>query len=223
MAALRKVTIAWAVLGGLLAGCDDSSPCRSECGDGVIACQEECDDRNRVDGDGCSADCRDEACLDQDGDGHPAETCGGDDCDDQQAGTHPGAPESLNDGGCENGLDDDCDGFTDALDLGCWPCFSDAECDDLDVCSGVETCASGACLAGEPLACDDGLFCNGAEGCDPALGCQPGALPCPAPGPCVRCREELDTCLEADGTPCDDHDGCTTSSACQAGACAPGP
>jgi fibro-slime domain-containing protein len=35
-----------------------SSTCRSTCGDGILASNEQCDDSNTSDGDGCSHDCR---------------------------------------------------------------------------------------------------------------------------------------------------------------------
>ena len=44
---------------------------------------------------------------DQDGDGYTAVQAGGDDCDDRDPGVYPGATESW------NGLDDDCNGWTD--------------------------------------------------------------------------------------------------------------
>lgn len=47
-----------------------SSTCVSACGDGVLAATEECDDGNRVGGDGCSADCRHEIIVDYPGDVH---------------------------------------------------------------------------------------------------------------------------------------------------------
>ena len=37
-----------------------SSTCASACGDGMLAATEECDDGNRISGDGCSSDCRHE-------------------------------------------------------------------------------------------------------------------------------------------------------------------
>ncbi|MCP4572506.1 MAG: hypothetical protein GY838_09175, partial [bacterium] len=48
-------------------------------------------------------------------------------------------------------------------------CTSDPECDDGNVCNGLETCDC-TCQAGTPLTCDDGLWCNGAETCDAVLG-----------------------------------------------------
>jgi hypothetical protein len=52
--------------------------------------------------DGCLVDRR---AFDVDGDGYFAPACGGDDCDDQVASTHPGAPEI-----CADGVDNDCVG-----------------------------------------------------------------------------------------------------------------
>lgn len=45
-------------------------------------------------------------CTDDDEDGSPARSCGGDDCDDADPDVFPGAPERC------NGRDDDCDGET---------------------------------------------------------------------------------------------------------------
>ena len=46
-------------------------------------------------------------CVDADGDGHEAEFCGGEDCDDGAASTYPGAAEAC------DGVDNDCDGEVD--------------------------------------------------------------------------------------------------------------
>ena len=53
-------------------------------------------------------------CPDDDADGHVAGFCGGDDCDDADAATHPGAGEA-----CDDGLDNDCDAQTDCADGDC--------------------------------------------------------------------------------------------------------
>jgi len=49
-------------------------------------------------------------------------------------------------------------------------CVSNAECDDLNVCNGTETCQAGACVPGGNLTCDDGDACT-TNICDPMLGC----------------------------------------------------
>ena len=49
-------------------------------------------------------------------------------------------------------------------------CGSDAECDDLDVCNGVETCQAGVCVPGGNLVCDDMNPCT-SNVCDALLGC----------------------------------------------------
>lgn len=49
--------------------------------------------------------------IDADADGDTDLLCGGDDCDDERADVHPGAPEI-----CDNGRDDDCDGLRDYHD-----------------------------------------------------------------------------------------------------------
>lgn len=68
---------------------------------------EVCDDRvdNDCDGliDAQSPTCSG-MCPDSDGDLHLAKYCGGDDCDDARAGSHPLATETC------NGIDDNCDG-----------------------------------------------------------------------------------------------------------------
>jgi hypothetical protein len=47
------------------------------------------------------------SCLDLDGDGHAAEECGGDDCDDVDGAIHPGQKETC------DGIDNDCSGKAD--------------------------------------------------------------------------------------------------------------
>ena len=52
--------------------------------------------------------------CDEDGDGYAATRCGGTDCGDHDANVHPGATEV-----CADGIDNDCNGFTDAADPAC--------------------------------------------------------------------------------------------------------
>jgi hypothetical protein len=121
----------------------------------------------------------------------------------------PRTPPATTDTTCDH-ADDDCDGRTDE-DADC-RCYTDAECDDGDVCNGVETCTPGvACNPGTPMNCDDGLdctedgcnsldgtcfhlpvhercsdgdVCNGAETCQPGVGCTDGTP--------VDCDDDVD-------------------------------
>ena len=93
------------------------------------------------------------------------------------------------------------------------PCIIDADCDDGNVCNGVETCdPNGVCVAGTPLNCDDGVYCNGIETCDPGSGCQAGTPPdCDDGVPCTvdSCDEATDSC---DHTP--NNGSCATGETC---------
>ncbi len=60
--------------------------------------------------DGSDQDCDGFDLVDVDGDGFDAEVAGGDDCDDADAGAHPGAAEAAGDA-----ADNDCDGHADEL------------------------------------------------------------------------------------------------------------
>jgi len=92
-----------------------------------------------------------ECCPDADGDGYTDASCGGDDCDDADAATYPGAAEA-----CDGVPDNNCDGILDATD-------SDADGDGVTPCAG--DCDDGDPLtyAGAPEQCD-GLDndCDGA-------------------------------------------------------------
>jgi hypothetical protein len=80
-------------------------------------------------------------------------------------------------------------------------CNSNGECDDGDVCNGLETCVASQCVAGTPLDCDDGNPCT-TDTCDPILGCQHANT--------------------ADGTSCADTDLCDGAETCQSGVCTEG-
>ncbi len=78
-------------------------------------------------------------------------------------------------------------------------CTIDDDCDDSDVCNGLETCDAGSCLAGTPLDCDDSNACTD-DSCDPGTGC-----------------------ANVNNTdPCDDGDACTENDACSGGSCGAG-
>lgn len=124
-----------------------------------------------------------------------------------------------------------CDRFRDCVNT---RCQNDGECDNGDVCDGLETCVAGTCQAGLALRCDDGIdctidecnpmigcgvtpddgncddgiFCNGAEGCTP-MGCQPRPpVLCADPLGCTAqvCDEATQMC-RAVGAVDNDRDG----------------
>ncbi len=126
--------------------CNGSEQCRPDaaeadargCVPAVTPCAatQTCDET----ADACRADCG--LAPDADGDGHEAEDCGGDDCDDGDASRFPGAPETCDaadvDEDCDpttfGDRDDDRDGFVDVL---CCNVFGTArtcgaDCDDAD-------------------------------------------------------------------------------------------
>jgi hypothetical protein len=77
--------------------------------------------------------------TDADGDGWTVEAG---DCDDTRESVHPGATEA-----CTGGLDEDCDGATDAADSDCFPVCPDEDRD------GYVTC--NLCRAGPGKLCGD--------------------------------------------------------------------
>jgi len=105
-----------------------------------------------------------------------------------------------------------------ALVAGNPACETDADCDDGNVCDGIESCVSGFCAQGTPLFCSDGLYCNGAESCDPVEGCQPATPPNCGDGiDCTIdvCDEAQNTCSHTpDDTYCDDGAFCSGVETC---------
>jgi len=140
------------------ADCDDSNECTDEaCTAG--ACVITNNDANLCD-DG--VDCTDSACV--------AGVCTGTDI----AGCCTSNADCLDSESCDT-LNNVC--VPNAL-----PCAIDDDCDNGNICDGLETCNDTTllCEAGTALPFDDGVFCNGAETCDPILGTQDGADPCNA-------------------------------------------
>lgn len=151
----------------------------SGCGNGVSDDDEECDDGNRISGDGCNQNCE----LEQCGDGliNGVEECDdGDDNSDSDANacrtdcTLARCGDGVVDSGeeCDNG-DDNSNSATDACRLDCRPAWcgddvvdSNEECDDGDDNSDSEP---DACRqACEVATCGDGVVDEG-ELCDPGV------------------------------------------------------
>jgi hypothetical protein len=87
--------------------------------------------------DGIDQDCDGEDLTDQDGDGHDAIVAGGDDCNDFDESSHPGASEIC------DGEDTDCDGTVDEEDADyCDSWWLDADDDDFGA-EGAEKCLCG--------------------------------------------------------------------------------
>jgi len=83
-------------------------------------------------------------------------------------------------------------------------CGDDADCDDGDVCNGMETCnvLTGECDPGMPLDCDDGVGCT-VDSCDEDAGClhTPDDSLCPG-GFCDPVKD----CQQDDEDPDDEQD-----------------
>lgn len=124
-------------------------------------------------------------------DGPP--TTGGDSDNDNGTGQQqPDTPECASDADCDDGVfcngEESCSaaGRCESADNPCddpdFPiclevegvcaslpeCLRDADCNDGDVCNGIETCDSDRreCAAGRPLICESDEFCNPAGGCE---------------------------------------------------------
>jgi hypothetical protein len=212
--------------------CGDANPCTDDLCDTLAGCSNPPNSDPCDDGDACTMNdaCSQGACagapLDADSDTYISDACGGDDCDDSDGAVHPNAAEV-----CDDTVDNDCDGFTDAADPGCAACVTDADCDDSNACNGAETCQANACAPGtaldcddsnicttdscdpvqgcqnieNDLPCDDGLYCNGAETCGGGQ-CNAGSDPCPG----QICDEQNRDCLAcATDADCDDDNVCT--------------
>jgi hypothetical protein len=164
-------------------------------------------------------------CLtcDQDGDGHLGTNCAGDDCDDSNAGVHPGALEL-----CGDGLDNDCDGVADPPDF-CAKC-ADVVCQvgyacdpKTGVCVPICTpdCAGAECgsdgCGGSCGECPTGYHCSGGRRC--VAGCEDL---CKVPGDKLCSGNGVVTCEDGDGDGCLEWNGpvpCPTGLRCVEGEC----
>lgn len=148
----------------------------------------------------------------------------------------PGCPADCSDGiAC---TDDACDGVrcthvaNDALcpgercnaGTGCVPivCTGNDDCDDGNMCNGIETCVPGSsptgCISSPALNCNDSIDCT-SDTCDPTRGCVYNAnnAMCDDGIPCTREICELGSGCRTNGT--DDalcNVGCTTGAVCRA-------
>jgi hypothetical protein len=144
-------------------------------------------------------------CIDADGDGHRAASCGGGDCDDTNPDIHPGAFEP-----CNATTDFDCrpadpcpTGTMCDTDTGlcATTCFEGA-CADGFTCSASNVCLEASCATRtEP--CPDGTLCRGGSCVEPCDGvvcprgriCAGGACIDPCAG--VVCPS-MQVCIAAD-------------------------
>jgi len=172
--------------------------CVTVCGDSRIIGAETCDDGNESSADGCSSLCAIEPNWVCPAPGRPCVCEGiftGPSCDECPEGWW-GFPE-------------------------CAPC----DCDDGDLCNGVEYCdATTGCRPGEPLVCDDDRECS-VDSCDPAAGCwfDISDCECSDDSECNdgdacngvgRCRKGKGECENGEPPVCDDDDVCNGTGYC---------
>jgi cysteine-rich repeat protein len=157
----------------------------NQCGDGVIAGDEQCDDGNDRDGDGCPADCK-ELSVCRDGKVDP-----GEECDDGNR---------VNDDACSNScLANICGNGR--LDFG-------EECEDGNTKSGDgcdATCGVVACGNGR---LEQGEACDGTAGCPSGQKCDDACTKCEG-DPCGECTKAK--CSDYQGTGLNLYAGCYVS------------
>ncbi|MFA5186115.1 MAG: MopE-related protein [Patescibacteria group bacterium] len=185
-------------------GCIASPACASSADCTKIWSGDAC--KSNIECDAASSVCTFDV-LDKDGDKHPPQICGGDDCDDSASAVHPGSSE-----GC-NGKDDDCDGVVD----------NGATCMD-----ALQSCQAGACACKPENLCGTACVdvatdrkhcgsCNNA--CDPLEDCTAGQCACRpenlCSGKCVSLGD-VENCGSC-GNKCPTPQGCTA--VCNNGIC----
>ncbi len=177
---------------GEAADCDDGNACTTDTCDENNECVRDaltCDD-----GDACTTDSCDEAtgCVFAEIDCDDGEFCNGEETCQPDAET--GEPT------CVAGIAPCDEGETCDEESGvCFTsCTDDTECDDGDVCNGVETCdiESGDCQLGTAIECNVGEICDSTTGncmVDPCFGV--------ACGEGESCNPATGACGNGDGTP----------------------
>lgn len=242
------------------ADCDDNNACTTDsCDTGTGTCTSvpadggACDDGNAcTEGDICQGgactggapkDCSDNnPCTRDVCDGstgvcsHPAQAEGGA-CDDGNACT---MGETCQAGTCSSGSAVDCSDGNQCTDdicdpvTGCANPNNTASCDDGDLCTYNDRCASGTC-GGTTVVCNDGdcvtRSCNGTATCttnNAAFGtaCSVDGNPCTddfcnSTGTCIHPPEVAGTLCNSDGNPCT-ADICNSSGTCTHPAAADG-
>jgi hypothetical protein len=91
-------------------------------------------------------------------------------------------------------------------------CIGSVDCDDGNLCNGVESCSAGLCVAGTALDCVDTNACT-VDSCDPTLGCLHDALTCDDGNLCngvETCIAGL--CVAGTALDCVDTNACTVDS-----------
>jgi len=200
--------------------CAAAAVCPTACGNGVVDPVEQCDDRNLIGGDGCSATCTVE----------PGYTCAGTPSVCTPTPTATPTPTSVCGNGrtepgeqCDDGNRIDCDGCESNCMLtacGNGIVCPPEQCDDGNTQNG--DCCSATCQF-EPVnsPCNDGLFCNGADTCAGGSCSLHAGNPCAGGAECnTTCNEAGKNCFTPVNTCCtDDGDACTNDICDGHGAC----
>jgi hypothetical protein len=161
---------------------------------------EECDDGNYESGDDCIA-CRLARCGDGFWRSVPASPGDAEECDDGANGDpDDGCRDDCtyschSDGDCDDGSECTADSCDTMYFHSCYtvPSGEGSVCGSGDICTGVGTCISGACVTGSAMDCDDSEPCT-TDTCNPTEGCVHTGLP--------------------EGTSCDDGFFCWTGDQC---------
>ena len=159
LAACLAVSVSWA--------------CQSERKMDTVKTQDtavDCEPTVEIPYDGIDQDCDGADLTDVDGDGHDALEEGGEDCDDEDVATHPGASEYC------DGIDNDCDGLVDADDtcvVDAVAAYRDDDGDGYGVSEGaMSVCEIASGWTSVPGDCDDGdavVYPGAEEVCDDGI------------------------------------------------------